>query len=216
MILGRAEVVITRRITIYARRGHDTDIDKDINFVDQTLKCKKSWTSNRQPGHKPESTRYLVKNESEHFLNIEFLGTGSAGYLALTVTAMKIDNILQRMWRIRCQQFWQHLLEWRWLDEGNVSHRAWSPAMVVNEQNINVAAHCEPSNPLTATVAKVTTSCRHRTESVTGGSKREMATQCAGHREGGGGWSDLRGLLVAASRLPVRPCWQPRSSCQEF
>ena len=138
MILGRAEVVITRRITIYARRGHDTDIDKDINFVDQTLKCKKSWTSNRQPGHKPESTRYLVKNESEHFLNIEFLGTGSAGYFAHTVTAMKIDNILQRMWGVRCQQFWQHLLEWRWLDEGNVSHRAWSPAMVVNEQNINV------------------------------------------------------------------------------
>ena len=111
---------------------------------------------------------------------------------------MKIDNILQRMWGVRCQQFWQHLLEWRWLDEGNVSHRAWSPAMVVNEQNINVAAHCEPSNPLTATVAKVTTSCRHRTESVTGGSKREMATQCAGQREGGGGWSDLRDLLVAA------------------
>ena len=97
MILGRAEVVITRRITIYARRGHDTDIDKDINFVDQTLKCKKSWTSNRQPGHKPESTRNLVKNESEHFLNIEFLGTGSAGYFGHTVTAMKIDNILQRM-----------------------------------------------------------------------------------------------------------------------
>ena len=97
MILGRGGLVITRRITIYAPTGHDTDIDKDINFVDQTLKCKKSWTSNRQPGHKTESTRYLVKNESEHFLNIEFPGTASTGYLALTVTAMKIDNILQRM-----------------------------------------------------------------------------------------------------------------------
>ena len=59
MILGRVGVVITRRITIYAPRGHDTDIDKDINFVDQTQNAK----SRGQPGHKLDSRRNPFNNQ---------------------------------------------------------------------------------------------------------------------------------------------------------
>ena len=38
MILGRGGLVITRRITIYAPMGHDTDIDKDIKIKTQNAK----------------------------------------------------------------------------------------------------------------------------------------------------------------------------------
>ena len=41
-------MVITRSITIYAPWGHDTDIDKDINFADQTQNAK----TRGQPNHK--------------------------------------------------------------------------------------------------------------------------------------------------------------------
>ena len=41
-------MVITRSITIYAPSGHDTDIDKDINFADHTQNAKTPG----QPNHK--------------------------------------------------------------------------------------------------------------------------------------------------------------------
>ena len=70
MILGRVGVVITRRITIYAPGGHDTDIDKDINFVYQTQNAKSPGLETGNQVINPK--RNPFNNQSGQSLYIKF------------------------------------------------------------------------------------------------------------------------------------------------